>query len=99
MCERDILGNESGRVNQDALVSTLAAFLLADDELLDFGVQLLAREETGLDGVPEVFLEHIELPAVDDDLVHLRPAGRIELAACKGNESGAGFQPGLTAHD
>src|SRR5690242_21496009 len=54
------------------------ADLLSCDELVDFRVNLLPREQAGLDHALELALEHVEFPGNDHNLIHLRPAGRIE---------------------
>ena len=53
----------------------------ARHQILYFAMQLFARKQAAVDGAPEFLLQHVEFPAVDDHLVHFRPAGRIELAA------------------
>src|SRR6266540_4787764 len=99
MRQRDVLRDQAGGVDQDALVVALAALLLSGHHLVDLGMELLAREQAGLDRAPELALKHVELPAVDHDLVHLRPAGRIELAPRQRDEGAARLEPRLAAHD
>src|ERR1043166_6258414 len=95
MGERPVLRYQPGRMDQNALVVALAARLGAGDQLLDLGVQLFAREQSAVDHAAELALEHVELPAVDHDLVHLRPAGRIELAPRQRDEGAARLEPWL----
>ena len=76
----------------------LPAFLRARNELVDLAMELRAREQAPFDHSLELALQHVEFPAVDDDLVHLRPAGGVELAARQRNEGAAGLEPGLAAH-
>src|SRR5688572_17621221 len=99
MCQSDVLRDKPGRMNEYALIVALASLLLTGRQLMDFCVELLAREQAGFDRAPELALQHVEIPAVDDDLVELRPAGRIELAASERDESAARLQPGLAADD
>src|SRR5262249_6520169 len=80
------------------LVIALAALLRARYQLVDLAMELRARELTRLDHPFELALQHVEVPTVDDDLVHLRPAGRIELAARQRDEGRAGLEPKLAAH-
>ena len=86
-------------MDQDALVIALAPDLPAGNQFMDFRMQLLAREQAGLDHLLELGLQHVEFPGVDHDLVHLRPAGRVELAPRQRNEGAAGLEPFLAAHD
>src|SRR5262249_59828269 len=83
--------------NQNPLVVALAALLLARYQLVDLAMKLFARELARLDHAPELTLQHVEVPTVDDDLVHLRPTGRIELAARQRDEGAAGPEPRLAA--
>ena len=98
VCQCNVLRHKARGVDQDALIVALPALLRADDQLLDFRVELLAREQAAFDHALELALQHVEFPAVDDDLVHLRPAGRIELAARQRDEGAARLEPGLAAH-
>src|SRR5262249_17747166 len=69
VCQCDVLRHKPRRMDQDALIVTLAARFRTGDELLDLGVQRVAREQLAFDHAPELALEHVEFPAVDDDLV------------------------------
>src|SRR5215471_14620851 len=53
--------------------------VLARYQLVDLAMELRARELARLDHPFELALQHVKIPTVDDDLVHLRPAGRIEF--------------------
>src|SRR5690349_12133490 len=99
MCQRHILGHEATRMNENPFLLALATLFCARYELLNLSMELLAREQTRLDGALELALQHVELPAIDDDLVHLRPAGGIEFAACERDEGRAGLEPRLAGHD
>src|SRR5262249_46367505 len=79
--ERDVLRDDPRGVDENSLLIAFAAFLRARDQFVDLGIKLLAREQPRLDGTLELALQHVEVPAVDDDLIHLRPARRIELAS------------------
>src|SRR5215831_5646172 len=98
VCQRDVLRDETGGVDQNSLVIALATLLLARYQLVDLAVELLARELARLDHPLELTLQHVEIPTVDDDLVHLRPARRIELAARQRDEGAAWLEPKLAAH-
>src|SRR5262249_8475261 len=98
VCKRDVLRDETGGVDQNSLVIALATLLLARYQLVDLAVELLARELARLDHPLELALQHVEVPTVDDDLVHLRPARRIELAARQRDEGAAWLEPRLAAH-
>src|SRR6516164_3405303 len=98
VCQCDVLRHEARGVNQNPLVVALAALLLARYQLVDLAIKLFARELARLDHAPELTLQHVEVPTVDDDLVHLRPAGRIELAARQRDEGRARPDPWLAAH-
>src|SRR5512145_999763 len=56
-----VFDGHSHRFEEGHLVSTLAALLLADDDVPQLGVDSLSREHAGLDGRHEVsgFLEHL----------------------------------------
>src|SRR6516164_5590230 len=97
MCQRHVLRHEPGGVNQNALVVALAAFLGSGNELVNLAVKLRARELALLDHAFELALEHVEFPAVDHDLVDLRPAGGIELAPRQRDEGRTRLEPGLAA--
>jgi hypothetical protein len=84
--ERDVLGNQAGGMDENSLVVAFPAFLCARHQLVDLRIEPLAREQARLDRALELALQHVEFPAVDDDLVHLRPAGGIEFAARQRNE-------------
>src|SRR3982074_1458651 len=84
---------------QDALVGAFASRLGAGHQLMDLAVELRAREQPAFDGATELALEHVVFPAVDDDLVHFRPAGRIELAPRERDKGAARLEPGVAAHD
>src|SRR5258705_9789880 len=86
-------------MNQNTLVVALAAAFLTRNKFLDFAIELRARKQAGFDHLPEFFLKDIEFPAVDDDLVHLAPPRRIELAPRKRNEGGSRLDPRLAADD
>src|SRR6516164_11131951 len=75
VCQCDVLRHEAGGVNQNPLVVALPTFLLTRYQLVDLAIKLSARELARLDHAPELTLQHVEVPTVDDDLVHLRPAG------------------------
>src|SRR5499427_3016072 len=98
VCQRDVLRDEAGGMDQNPLVIALAALLRARYQLVDLAMELRARELTRLDHPFELALQHVEVPTVDDDLVHLRPAGRIELAARERDEGRAGLEPRLAAY-
>src|SRR3954451_13899667 len=98
VCQCNVLRDKARGVDQDALIVALPALLRADDQLLDLRMELLAREQAAFDHPLEFALQHVELPAVDDNLVQLRPAGRIELAARQRDEGAARLEPGLAAH-
>src|SRR5258705_12622140 len=70
VCQRDILRYQAGGVDQNPLVIALPAFLLARNQLVDLALKIVARELSRLDHVLELPLQHVEVPAVDDDLVH-----------------------------
>src|SRR5579859_4156380 len=99
MRERYVLGNKPGGVDQDPLIVALAPLLLAGDEFVDLGVQPVTRKQSKLDCVLEFALEHVKLPAVDYDLIHLDPSGRVELAPRQRDEGAAGLEPLLAADD
>src|SRR6202171_4490483 len=76
VCQRNVLRHKAGGMDQNPLVIALPTGLRARHQLVNFAVKLLAREQAGLDHAPELALQQVEFPTVDDDLVHLRPAGR-----------------------
>src|SRR5215472_16381310 len=98
MCQRHVLRHEPGGVNQNALVVVLAAFLGSGNELVNLAVKLRARELALLDHALELALEHVEFPAVDHDLIDLRPTGGIKLAPRQRDEGRARLEPGLAAN-
>src|SRR5262245_23590491 len=98
MCQRHVLRYESGGVNENPLFIALAPLLRAGDELVNFAVQLPARELALLDHALELALQHVEFPAVDHDLVQFRPASRVELAPRQRDEGRPRLEPGLAAH-
>src|SRR5262249_17755605 len=98
VCQRHVLRHKASGVDEDALIVVLAALLRAGDELVDLGVELVARELSAFDHALELALQHVEFPTVDDDFIHLRPAGRVELPARQRDEGAAGLEPGLAAH-
>src|SRR5215472_483196 len=98
VCQRDVLRDETGGMDQNSLVIALAALLLARYQVVDLAMELRTRELARLDHPPELALQHVEVPTVDDDLVELRPARRIKLAACQRDEGSAGLEPRLAAH-
>src|SRR5215470_510137 len=73
VCQRHVLRHKPGGVDEDALIIALAALFRAGHELVDFAVELPVREQAALDHALELALQHVEVPAVDDDLVELRP--------------------------
>src|SRR5205807_8365571 len=93
----DVLRYQPRGVDQNPLVIAFAALLRAREQFVDLGIQLLAREQPRLDGALELALQHVEVPAVDDDLINLRPAGRIELASRQRDEGRAGLEPSFAA--
>src|SRR5262245_41302539 len=98
VCQRDVLRDEAGGMDQNSLVIALATLLLAQYQVVDLAMELRARELARLDHPLELALQHVEVPTVDDDLVQLRPARRIELAARERDEGRAGLEPRLAAH-
>src|SRR6266849_10413459 len=97
VCQRHVLRHKPGGVDEDAFIVALTAHFRASDELVDLGVKPIAREQAAFDHALELALQQVEFPAVDDDLVELRPAGGIELAARQRDEGAAGLEPGLAA--
>src|SRR5262249_61254464 len=98
LCQRHVLRNETCCMDQNSLVIALATLLLARYQLVDLAMELRARELARLDHPLELALQHVEVPTVDDDLVQLRPARRIKLAACQRDEGSSGLEPRLAAH-
>src|SRR5262252_10348782 len=59
VCQRHILRHKPGGVDEDALIVTLAAHLRACDELVDLGIQPVAREQAAFDHAFELALQHV----------------------------------------
>src|SRR5262245_61878323 len=53
MCQRNVLRHQARGVDQDALVFALATSLSARNQFVDFRMQLLTREQVGLDHLLE----------------------------------------------
>src|SRR4051812_21755297 len=65
MCQRNVLRDQSGCMNQNALVIAFAPDFLAGNQLMNFSMKLLAREQPGFDHPLELALQHVEFPGVD----------------------------------
>src|SRR5262249_4682167 len=98
VCQRDVLRDEASGMDQNSLVIALATLLLARYQVVDLAMELRARELARLDHPLELALQHVEVPTIDDDLVQLRPAGRIELAARDLADHPPPLQPIPSAH-
>src|SRR5262245_42017332 len=96
--ERDVVGDEAGRMAEDSLVGACAAGLRASGNLLDFRMHAGAPELAFLHHRGEHRHAHVHFEAVEHDLVHAQPVVRVELAARQRDEGRAWFEPFRARH-